>query len=307
MKKLKFISYLFIIVGSLSMTSCSTDVEPIDPAVILNPGTDPTNPTNPTASFFKVDFNNQTYNGTLNTAFVAANTIIISGARGTQGENIAFILNGSAIGTYASEEDLMVYNPSASSEYDYGNFADPSTSNANTGSVTITEINQTTHMISGTFHFVGHWSDFTNETPPAPITFTNGSFSVPFTATNTTTDVFTAKIGGTAFNPELIGSSYISVNDQDWISIAGSNGTKDMTVSFKDGITPGTYTITGNVATDIVQGVYGEGDVDFKATSGSVTITTITANHVKGTFHFTGTNATEGTRSITDGVFDTEY
>jgi len=309
MKKLKFISYLFILAGSLSITSCSTDVEPIDPAVIQNPGTDPTDPTNPAASFFKVDFNNQTYNGTFNSAFVAGNTIIISGARGTQGENIAFMLEGSTIGTYASEDDLMVYNPSATSEYDYGNFQDPSTSPANTGSVTITEINQTTHMISGTFHFVGYWSDYTDTTPPAPITFTNGSFSIPFTGTNTTTDVFTAKVDGTAFTPVLTASSFFSIGDVAWVSIAGGNaeGTESLTVSFKEDITPGTYTITGNVATDVVQAIYSKDDVKFKATSGSVTITSITADHIKGTFQFVGTDETGGTHTITAGTFDTEY
>ena len=305
MKKLKLISYLFILVGSLSITSCSTDVEPIDPAVILNPGPDPTNPT---TGFFKVDFNNQTYNATVATAFVMGNTIIISGARGVQGENFSFILDGSTVKTYNSAEDNMVYNPSNASEYDYANFADMSTP-VNTGSVTITEINQTTHMISGTFNFVGYWSDYTDENPPAPIAFTNGSFSIPYTSTNPTSDIFTAQVDGVSFVPALTASSFISINDQDWISLSGGDeqNTESLTVSFKDGIAAGTYTITGDVANDVVQGIYSKDDIDFKASTGSVNITSITATHIKGNFSFTGSNTAGDSVIITNGVVDMEY
>lgn len=311
MKNVKLLSLFLILMGSFGMTSCSTDVEPIDPAVVLNP-TDPTDPTNPTTgtSFFKVDFNNQTYVATVTTAYIAGGTILISGARGVQGENIGMVLNGSAVGTYASDEDLVVYNPSATSEYDYANMANAVTAPENTGSVTITEINQATHMISGTFHFVGHWSDYSDDTPPAPITFTNGSFHIPFTSASTSTDVFKAKIDGTAFNPALISASAITVNGQDWIGVGGASSTtgSGITVGFKEGISAGTYTITGNVATDVVQASLSIGDEPiYRATSGSVTITTITASHVKGTFHFNAVNSAAATHSITEGTFDMDY
>ncbi|HEU0135882.1 MAG TPA: hypothetical protein VFQ50_01185 [Flavobacterium sp.] len=65
MKKLKNISKLVMLFGLLSVFSCS-EVEPLDPAIVLNPNpTDPNNPNNPgnpgtsTGDYWPAELNNQ--------------------------------------------------------------------------------------------------------------------------------------------------------------------------------------------------------------------------------------------------------
>lgn len=293
-------------IGSFSITSCSGDVEPLDSAVIVNPDpTDPTDPTNPgtTTGSFKVDFSGQTYVALATTALVSDGNIIITGIRGTQGENIGIAIGGDQVGTYDGDDALMVYNPSVTSDYDYANLDGVSEESVSNGTVVITEINETTHMITGTFNFVGHWSDYTDDTPPAPIAFTNGTFTVPYTSMSTSTDIFTAKVDGIDLDPTLISASYVSVGGQDWIGVGGSTSALGtVSVGFKDTITPGTYTITGNPITDGVQGGYVVEEVSNVASAGTITILSITDSHVKGTFQFTA-----GTHVITAGVFDMDY
>jgi uncharacterized protein DUF6252 len=276
-----------------------------DETLVVDPDPNP----NPQTGFFKVDFNNQTFNASTVHAYIINGSTLISGVRGTQGETFSFILNGATTGTYNSDEDLMIYNPSATAEYDYSNFADVDPA-VNTGEVIITEINTTNHTISGTFHYTGYWSDFTLDPPAAPIEFTNGSFTIPYeTSAVNPGDIFTAKIDGTQFTPNVIASGSFEFGSDTWLTLTGQAATGEViNVNFKEGTTAGTYNITGNIATDVVQGIYtNAGDEDFDATSGSVTISSITATHIVGTFQFTVFDAVLGTHQITQGSFDMDY
>ncbi|MGK4568473.1 DUF6252 family protein [Flavobacterium sp. 3HN19-14] len=261
---------------------------------------------NPT-SFFKVDFNSATFNATSTLAYIAGGHILITGIRGTNGEQFAFILNGTTAGTYASTEDLMGYTTDAAAEYEFNNFENENF-DPNTGSVTITSINPTTHTIAGTFHFTGYWSDYTDTNPPAPIEFTNGSFSMTYSESTGADAGFSATIDGTDFGTTLAGAAEVTLEGQSVLGIGGTNNAdNELSISFKSGLPPGTYDIDGLDA-DLASGKYTIGDTDFTATSGLITITSYTASHVKGTFNFTATNtATMETHQVANGTFDIDY
>ncbi|MCY1241680.1 hypothetical protein D9M72_545960 [compost metagenome] len=89
---------------------------------------------------------------------------------------------------------------------------------------------------------------------------------------------------------------------------AENNAGQSITVSMRSNLTAGTYTITGNIATDVVQVNFKPESASFgtPATSGSVTIIEKTATRIKGTF--TGTVVIGVvTYQITNGAFDVEY
>lgn len=259
---------------------------------------------NPTA-VFKADFNNATWNATQYQAIVSGNIIQIVGTK-SNGETFAFLIDGATTGTYPANDNLLSYTPS-NSEYSYwsNNISNPT---ENTGSITISNINTTTKTISGTFSFKGYWSDADVTTIP-PVQFTNGVFTnIPYINQVETGDTFYAKVDGVEFVDVDILTAEFSTNNQDWLSIAAQNAASNsITVSVRSNVTVGTYPITGNVAVDNAQGVYSlDSGTDYNSISGSVTILSKTADHIKGTFNFVASNGTESV-TISAGEFDVDY
>lgn len=297
MKNIKFLSALVVLFSAFTFTSC--DNEPIDSA--LDPG-DFGGGGN-TNAFFKADFNGSTWNANTSQAIVSGNLIQIAGVK-SDGSTFGFFVEASTTGTYPANENLLAFNP-AGSEYGYWstNINNPE---ENTGSITITNIDTVNKKISGTFSFKGYWSN-ADETGVLPIDFTNGEFNnVPYITLEDTGDTFFAKVNGTEFVDVDILTAEIGVGSQDFISIAAQNSALDaITVSVRSDQGLGTYPITGNVATDVVQAFYDFDNVDYQAVSGSVTILEKTATRIKGTFNF----ITEGTppNTVTEGSFDVEY
>ncbi len=78
-----------------------------------------------------------------------------------------------------------------------------------------------------------------------------------------------------------------------------------ISVSVRTNLTVGNYTITGNLATDLVQAYYENENGEYKAISGNITITSKTSDRIKGTFEFRTNGATPFT--ISQGNFDVEY
>ncbi len=121
-----------------------------------------------------------------------------------------------------------------------------------------------------------------------------------------TGDTFFAKVNGTEFVDVDILTTEIGVGSQDFISIGAQNAALDaITVSVRSDQGVGTYPITGNVATDVVQAIYDFNDANYLAVSGTVTIQEKTATHIKGTFSFVTNGATPFT--ISEGSFDVDY
>lgn len=305
MKKIKFLTFFAVIFTAFNFVSC--DNEPIDPAIAIggeNPGENPGNPSAP--AVFKADFDGQTFTTAMAQAYISGGSITMSAVK-TNGESFSMILDGTAVGTYPANPNLIGYSP-AGSEYGYVG-THPTDEDANTGSVIITSINTVNHTISGTFSFTGYWTDYDDDSF-APKQFSNGVFTnIPYTSTNPTGDTFDATLNGNVFNDVDILTIESSIGGQNFISIGARNLNEDaITVSVRDNIGAGTYTITGDVGTDVVQVNFAPATEEFgtAASSGSVTITEKTATRIKGTFNGTVIIG-EDTFTITGGAFDVEY
>lgn len=295
MKNIKLLAGILLILTAF--TSC--DIEPIDGAI------NPDDFNNPSSGpmVFKADFGGATWNGTDAQALISGNFISI-GATKADGSTFSFLVEGTAVGTYPANTNILAYTP-AGSEYGYWsiNFANES---ENTGSITITNIDTVNKKISGTFAYKGYWSD-TDNTSIIPVQFTNGVFTnIPYVTGAETGNSFFAKVGGVEFEDVDLLAVTTTISSQEFISVGAQNAALDaMTVSVRSNLSTGTYTITGNIATDPVQAIYTLSDTDYKAVSGSVTITSKTADHIKGTFNFVTDGATPFT--VTEGAFDLDY
>jgi hypothetical protein len=296
MKNIKIIGSLLLLFTALTFTSCEN--EPLDPELNL----DDFGNNNPTA-VFKADFSGSTWTATQSTAVISGNLIQIVGGK-SNGESFGFLINANAVGTYPANQNILAFTP-AGSEFGYWS-VNPDNETENTGSITITEINTTNKTISGTFSFKGYWSDI-DQTSILPVQFTNGVFNnIPYVNQSETNDSFYAKVDGTEFVDVDILTAEIQIESQDFISIAAQDANLNaITVSVRSNLSTGTYNITGNVGTDLVQAIYDFNDADNQAVSGSVTITSKTADRIKGTFSF----VTDGspTYNVTQGSFDVAY
>jgi hypothetical protein len=297
MKNLKIISSFLLLWTAIIFTSC--DNEPIDPAI---------NPTdfvggNLGPALFKADFSGATWNATVSQAIISGNLMQIVGAK-ANGESFAFLIDGATLGTYPANVNILAFTP-AGSEFGYWS-TNINNATENTGSITISNINTTNKTISGTFSFKGYWSD-NDVTAILPVQFTNGVFTnVPYISQQETNDTFFAKVNGSEFVDEDILVTEITAGTQQFISVAAQNAAlNSMTVSVKSSLAAGTYTITGNSATDVVQASYNINNTSYNAVSGTVKIISKTATRIKGTFSVVTGGATPFT--ITEGAFDVAY
>jgi len=301
MKNLKLFPVLIFIMAAF-MGSCS-DVEPIDPAIVLNPPT--TNPQPSTPGTFKVEIDGTNFSTSVTTVYITGGSIQISALR-PQGDSFGIMLSGNMPGTYQAHENLIAYNP-AGSEYGYWG-VNPASPNSPTGSITITNIDTAAKRISGTFSYTGYWSDDAAVGIP-PKSFTNGVFTnLPYVTDSPSGDIFLAKVNGTDFNQNDLLVLTMGAGADEFIGIGASNAAdQEITVGIRSSVGPGTYAITGS-STDDAQINFALSSSDFAtgATSGSVTVQQKTATRIKGVF--SGTVVIDGTTyAITQGSFDVEY
>jgi hypothetical protein len=297
MKNIKFLAAIFLIFTAFNFTSCEN--EPIDSAIDLDDFEPPTN--GPTV--FKADFGGETWTSTAAQALISGNFISI-GATKADGSTFSFLVEANGVGTYPANTNILAYTPPGS-EYGYWsvNFANEA---QDTGSITITNINTANKTISGTFTFKGYWSDLDN-TSIIPVDFTNGVFTnVPYITQTETGDTFFAKVGGIEFVDVDILTVITDINGQEFISVgAQTAGMDDMTISVRSSLAAGTYAISGDLAVDNVQAICTMNNVEQQAVSGSVTIISKTADHIKGTFQYVTNGSAPFT--VTEGAFDVDY
>jgi hypothetical protein len=187
MKVLKVVSVLFVMIVSLLSVACTTNVEPIDPAV-LNPNIDPNAPVEGT---FKVDFEDQTFSTISASALITPNSITIGALKASTGENFTINLTGVTLGEYSTTDQVSIlYKEETAGVFGYLS----KNTIGSTATVNITSINNATRRIKGTFKFIGNWNDPTNATPPAAIQFTNGTFDVPFTTPDVSVNTASFKV-----------------------------------------------------------------------------------------------------------------
>lgn len=333
MKKINSLIAFVVLMTTFSITSCS-EVEPLDPVLSGqvnagngngsgsgNTGGGNTGGGGSTATVFKADFDGQTWsNPSAIQAIVNSDYISISAMK-SNGSFFQITIPQGTVGTYnwASATSItslgLVYS-AGSGQVPYVSLSNTDASNqgftnyVDTAELVISSINTTTNMITGTFKFTGVRYDSTLTQTETKI-FTNGQFSVPFTANNTSpsTNSFFCKLDNSDFIPTNVDG--ISANNM--ISVIGRRGNVEtISLSLVAGITPGTYDLenlplgTNNI------GLYNQdaGTNSFGADPGTVVITThdVAAKHIIGTFEFTGTSFfTTTTHTITEGEFDIFY
>ncbi len=299
MNKINVLTGLFLILTSFTFTSC--DIEPIDSAL------DPSDFENPTGgpAVFKADFSGATWNSTATQAVVSSNFISI-GATKADGSTFAILVNATTTGTYPANENIIAYTPTTS-EFAYWSFNQDNPSE-DTGSITITSIDRVNNTVSGTFSFRGYWSDMTN-TAILAVDFTNGVFTnIPFIPNTATGDTFFAKVDGVEFVDTLLTGATVGDGPDEWLNVVAVNASlDDITIAFKKSIGPGTYTITNSITDDVSCFLSpASGGDDFDGTSGTLTITSLTTDRVKGTFNFVGSDGVT-TKTISEGSFDVGY
>ena len=168
MKKINFLR-VFALVSILLTFSCTTNYEPVDPTINLNPVT----PAQPAS--FKVNFSGQTFLAD-NTNVMIANGLIAINAT-SQLESFTLGVTGTAEGVYLLSNANMISYSAGVGQPVYSS-TNPDNTTASNGQITITSINTAKKTISGTFNFTGY-----NKVGSVTTTkeFTNGTFTnLPF-------------------------------------------------------------------------------------------------------------------------------
>jgi len=313
MTKIKVLSVFTFLFTAFSFISC--DNEPVDPTLLqqinANNGNNGNgNGNNNTNGVFKVDFGGQTWTATSTEAIMYSNAIQIGGLKTSNGQTFGFALNGNSVGTYDSTSNLIAYDPdSSSSSGDVYWAVNPTNPSVSAGTATITNIDTVNKKISGTFTFTGYWSDLSVSNIP-PISFTNGVFTnIPYTTgTNTSTDLFYAKVDGTEFVEDQVDvSEVIASGYPDSYSIVGAKADgQNVGLRISKALGVGTYNFNGAfnqnlTATCVFNSLL------YTSDTGALTISEKTATRIKGTFSLVVSNfTTSQTKTITQGSFDVE-
>lgn len=282
MKKIKLLSVFFLLATAVIFTSCNSD--------------DSNDPVNIPTGTFTADMDGEPFVAMTATAMQVNGTISIAGLRNTNGELITIIAQGTTPGTY--QNSFMYYTTATTNGTEYIN-VDPSVVFPN-GSVTITSVQNGT--VSGTFNFTA----YTMEDGAAPIVFTNGSFeNVPLTVQNTPVgNSISATLNGTPLT--FMGAG---VTNQNTLSVSGMNMNTMMgvNISMPINIAVGTHAVGDSPSTGVFIMLTNVNDGAVESISGTLTVTSKTANTIAGTFSFTGMDWDGNDYSVLDGQFNVQY
>jgi hypothetical protein len=237
----------------------------------------------------------------------------ITGARvGGSYTVILSLYNIGATGTYPMGVGNLVAGASAIVSDASGGWATPQSGDA--GTLTITAL--TDSRIAGTFSFT---AEALSGSATGTKNVTGGSFDLEVKPTGAVGPLpdyagssVTATIGGTSFTAAAATGQLTS--GFDILVVTGSNTNRSLTISLTDVAAPGTYALSSAAPTRtlgvsrVTSPLTSTWSSNGAGGSGSVTVTSITATRIKGTFTATlgpapGTS-TPGTLTITNGVFD---
>jgi hypothetical protein len=214
-----------------------------------------------------------------------------------------YLLNQQSLSTGAYEDI------DSSSLYAYSTNQGQDTTQAG-GEVTITEIDPIHKTLTGTFSFKVY-----RELDGSQKSITMGVFTdIPYTNTPppaAKTDTLVADIGGAGFSGENIQASINAGH----LSIAGLslNASQTIGLMMPANVTPGTYPLDGSNLnySALYSAIVNSTTEGFISTQGTLVIQANdqVAMRVKGTFLFTGTDATNtaSTVAITNGFFSVYY
>lgn len=122
----------------------------------------------------------------------------------------------------------------------------------------------------------------------------------------------TLKVNGTSWNASL---SVQAVNTNGVLNVTGSDSNAQQGSVILNGISgPGTYAVgpNGSNPGNMLRWTEGLGQTDsYMANNvigtGSVTVNTLTATEVSGTFYFEGFNTAQTSKTITEGAFNAKF
>lgn len=254
-----------------------------------------------TNSFFKVDFDNDTYTALSAEAHLSYGALTITGRR----DNKVFelILNETDEGTYQfgipdvnNEMNTARYIPNATLNESWDTATD---SEQSMGEITISELNYSNLKVSGTFNFTGKKNDETKA-------FVNGVFiNIPLIKDNE----FFALVDGEEFEDTQI-IPYVN-QEAEWFGfvLLNQDVSENMDFTFHRNTLPGTYNF-GMIPQLPRAGYTANSDYYYHA-SGSVTITAHNRDlgFVMGTFEFNADfeGATPESYTVTEGSFCLSY
>jgi len=252
-------------------------------------------------SFFKADFDNDTYLARSAEAHIGNGQLTITGRR--DNEEFKFILNETTEGTYQlglSDTQGNINTASYFPDITYNeSWVTMSNGLEPLGQITISEINYSELKISGTFNFTGLNS---NETK----TFTNGVFiDIPLTKD----DEFFALYDG----EEYIESSILGVLIENDMTVAiiifSEADNTNMDFSIDVNTPPGVYNL--RLIPELPRAGFTANSDFYYYANGSLTITAhnTDARFIMGTFEFIAEleNATPQSYTITEGHFCINY
>lgn len=252
-------------------------------------------------SFFKVDFDNDTYLALSAEAHIGNGQITITGSRNNQVFELQ--VKATTEGTYqlgisnaGGNSNTVTYSPDTSLNESWVSYDD---SNSVMGQITITEIDYSRLKLSGRFNFTGLKNN-------ASKAFTNGIFlDIPFTKDNE----FFALVDGVEFE-EAQFIPYVN-EDNGWIGFVMLDETNsaDMDFTFDIETLPGTYSL--RMIPELPRAGYtGNPDYYYHA-EGTITITAHNPDlgFLMGTFEFIAEfeGATPERYEITEGHFCLTY
>lgn len=311
MKKINQFLFLFLATTATFLTSCSTDIEPLDPSVLI--------PDPMANGQLKVDIDGQTFVATNVQANFSAAALSITGLRSGNNDFLQITLpaplNKVGIHTWAEATANnailgLIYSNSASEAFisapimgDFAAFPEYT----DTAKVIVTSIDTQNKTISGTFEFTGGRLNAAGALTLKK--FTNGSFTnIAYAggSTTPTSNSFFAKMYEAPFNPVTITAN----SSAGKILVTGTTtnmGT--ITVLFPETVAVGNYPLS-NVGDYVGMYLAGLNATSiFAAESGSLTIIShnTTTKKVKASFNFVGRSSANETTPITEGVFEVTY
>jgi len=240
---------------------------------------------------------------------VGNNGVIISGLSKT-GIEISIALPTFKTGTYTLNASSI---PFAFYVDLFGSLANVYYSNAGSasGNVTISSIDTTNHLVSGSFQF-----NLVNPSDNSSKSVTSGVFAyipysggtVPVTPPGTAIDTLKASVDGSLFTPFQITAS--ATGGQLVVAGITSDGAS-LALLMPDNITPGSYNL--DFGTGIYIGVYNPPGTTVGLVSQANGVLTIIshdtiAKRITGTFSFIASPISSGTPvTITEGYFSISY
>jgi len=300
------------LLGLLLATACGGSDGPTDP----NPATPPPPGGNAT---YTASVDGQAWASAASLTSVTAalsGTYIISGSVLAGASTRAITLNLMNIpgpGTYPLGTGAGVSGGSAIYAENVGGWITPLSGEA--GTLTITTLTAT--RIAGTFSFTAVASA---GSATGTRSVTNGAFDLAITSGTTTPVpeksrmVLKATIGGQSYNASTI----VSTGSPGTIFVFGGNNTRhSINIAMSNIPGPGSYALGGGVLSSVQVGAPPGEPVtgplccwngNFAGSTGSVTVTSITATRMTGTFDFIlqpgGSGAATAPLTVANGTFD---